>query len=328
MFKVGDNPIIASEEEVLNELRRQVLLNGQDLFRVFKPSGRDNIMTNCPFHKGGQERKPSFGISRVDMKCHCFTCGWAGQLDEMISNVFGHDDSGDFGRKWLSRNFLTVAVETRKPLEINISRGAQHIQKAAPGFTEAELDGYRYFHPYMYKRGLTDEIIEQFDIGYDDHYVFKDNFGNVKGVLQCLTFPVYEVDGTPAFIGRRGVNTKFFHYPEEAQKPVYLADRFVSGQYKEAVICESFLNALTCWKYGKPAMALIGTGTEYQYKILRELPVRKYVLGFDPDEAGQKATDKFRRAMQGKKVLTYLDIPKDKDINDLQEEFLSLPEYF
>ena len=161
MFSVNGNPIVEDELAVLEELRRQCSLNGDNLFRVFKPSGKDDIMTNCPLHKGGQERKPSFGISKADMRCHCFTCGWAGTLDQMISEVFGHyEDNGEFGRRWLSKNFLTVAVESRKPLNLNLSRNSTPITiPPSPGFTEQELDGYRYYHPYMYNRGLTNEII-------------------------------------------------------------------------------------------------------------------------------------------------------------------------
>lgn len=317
MFTVNGNPIIEDEVTILEELRRQCTLNGQDLFRVFKPSGKDDIMTNCPFHKGGRERKPSFGISRKDMKCHCFTCGWAGTVDQMISEVFGHnEDNGDFGRRWLSKNFLTVAVEARKPLSLNLSRGARGLSvPTSPGFTEEQLDSYRYYHPYMYERGLTNEIIEAFDIGFDAD-------------SQCITFPVYHIDSSPAFVARRSVKSKFFNYPEGVEKPVYGAERFVSGEYSEAVICESFFNALTCWKHGKPAMALIGTGTEYQYQILKNLPVRKYILALDPDDAGRRAMDKLKRALQGTKIITYLDVPAGKDINDCDDIFEQLQEYF
>ena len=96
----------------------------------------------------------------------------------------------------------------------------------------------------------------------------------------------------------------------------------MSGTYRTAYITESFLNCLTCWKYDKPAMALIGTGDEMQYEILNKLPVREYILAFDPDEAGRKATERFRKNVHGKiiKELVYTD---NRDINDLQEEFLN-----
>lgn len=316
MFTVNGNPIVEDELSVLEELRRQCALNGDNLFRIFRPSG-DDIMTNCPFHKGGQERKPSFGISKVDMKCHCFTCGWAGSVDTMISAVFGHpDDDGEFGRRWLSKNFLTVALESRKPLNLTLSRGSRvAIKPACPGFTEEELDTYRYYHPYMYKRGLTNEIIGDFDIGFDAN-------------SQCITFPVYHVDSTPAFVARRSVKSKFFNYPEGVEKPVYGAERFVSGKYSEAIICESFFNALTCWKHGRPAMALMGTGTPFQYQILKSLPVRKYILALDPDEGGRRGMSKIKAALQGYKVITFLDVPEGKDINDCDDCFEELREYF
>ena len=317
MFTVNGNPILEDEISVLEELRRQCVLNGQDLFRVFKPSGRDDIMTNCPFHKDGQERKPSFGISRVDMKCHCFTCGWAGTLDQVISQVFGRgDDGGEFGRHWLSKNFLTVTIEARKPLNLNVSRGnlAPSIPPC-PGFTEEELDTYRYYHPYMYKRGLTNEIIEAFDIGFDND-------------SQCITFPVYHIDSSPAFVARRSVKSKFFNYPSGVEKPVYGAERFVSGQFAEAIICESFFNALTCWKHGRPAVALMGTGTDYQYQILRNLPVRKYILALDPDDAGRRAMRKLKKELERTKIITHLNLPEGKDVNDCDDIFETLGEYF
>ena len=315
MFTVNGHPLIADEQEVLEELRRQCNLNGKNLFRVFKPSGKNNIMTNCPFHKGGQERRPSFGVS-VDGLCHCFTCGWAGTIDQMISEVFGYyDDGGAFGRKWLSKNFLTVAVESRKPLELNLSRGEKRQVITAPGFTEEELDRYRYYHPYMYERGLTDEIIEEFDIGFDSD-------------SQCITFPVYYADKTPAFVARRSVKVKFFNYPKGVEKPVYCAERFVSGKYSEAIICESIFNCLTCWKHGRPSMALMGTGTEYQYDVLKKLPVRKYVLAMDPDETGRRAAAKLRKVLSSTKIISYLALPQGKDVNDCDEFFEELQEYF
>lgn len=314
MFSVNNIPIFEDEQTVIEELRRHLMINGHALFETIKPSG-NNLMTNCPFHKGGQERKPSFGISTSDMKCHCFTCGWAGTLDKMISNVFGNEDDGAFGREWLAKNFVTISIENRKPINLRLSRGRANQIKQVQYVTEEELDSYRYFHPYMYKRGLTDEIIEEFDIGYDIN-------------TDCITFPVNDINGNCVFIARRSVKYKFFNYPESVEKPIYGAERFVSGDYSEAIICESFLNSLTCWKYGKPSMALIGTGTEEQYETLRKLPVRKYIIATDPDEAGQRAATKLRKALSDVKVVTQYYLPEGKDMNDLQEEILELQEYF
>ena len=86
---------------------------------------------------------------------------------------------------------------------------------------------------------------------------------------------------------------------------------------------------MTCYVYGKPAVALNGLGTEYQYKQLKRLPARKFIIALDPDEAGQRATRKLRKALRGSKLVTQYEIPEGKDLNDLDEkEFENLVEIF
>lgn len=314
MYTINGAPLMADAVDILSLLKKQAQFKGKELFAKEKYSG-NSLMTTCPFHKDGQERKPSFGIHTESFVCHCFSCGWSGYIEDVASWViYDTVDDGKLGREWLTQNFITVSVDNRRPLKLDMSR---HIvtRKKFKGFTEEELDTYRYYHPYMYKRGLTDEIISAFDIGYDAR-------------SECITFPVYNLDKTSAFIARRSVKSKFFNYPEGAEKPVYGAERFVSGEYVYAVIAESILNCLTCWKYNIPAMALIGTGTARQYKILRELPVRKYILATDPDEAGRKAADKLRKELSNFKIITQYDIPAGEDLNSLDEKILGLEEFY
>ena len=331
MFYVNKNPILAGELEVLNELKTQLALNGIQRFAEFKPGPR-NIQFNCPIHAGGQERKPSCGISTVNKEgmpagiVHCFTCGYTATLEQMISHCFGKDDDGVFGREWLIKNFLTISIENRKDIILDLQRGNNKITNNY--ITEEELDSYRYYHPYMYKRRLTDEVIEQFDVGYDNHFELKDKFGKVKSVLRCLTFPVRDINGNTLFIARRSVDIKFFHYPEGINKPVYGLYELPKDA-KEVIVCESILNALTCYVYGKPAVALLGLGTEYQYEQLRKLGCRKIITALDPDAAGQRATARLKKALNGSKLVTSYIIPEGKDINDLEkEEFENLQELF
>lgn len=311
-------------ETILQVLKSDLSNKGIFRFETIKQNG-NNVQTNCPFHKEGQEKKPSFGIREDDGKCHCFTCGWAGSLDEMISNIHLKYDEGKYGKQWLMKHFSSTEIESR-PL---MTFGGRYIDRNNNGSTNRisnrstsnddihnyisreELEKYRYIHPYMYERGLTDEIIEEFDIGYDE-------------VQRCITFPVYDVNKNLSFIARRSVDVKFFNYPADVEKPVYEAWRFVSGKYKTALVVESFLNCLTAWKYGIPSVALIGTGTKEQYEILRILPVRKYILALDPDEAGRKGQQRFKKYLSKYKQIQELVYEDERDINDLQEEFLDL----
>ena len=319
MIKLQDTIIQTDTQSVLDMLKFDLAQHGVDRFHIFRNNG-DNVQTNCPFHKGGQERKPSFGVNGEIDKCHCFSCGWAGTIEEMISELYGYQDDGKFGKRWLIKRFNTIEIETRQ----NIMEGF-HVRNNSNAFnnpcrsdnvfsadkmvTEEELDKYRYIHPYLYQRGLTDEIIERFDIGYDRE-------------RKEITFPVRDIEGRCVFVAGRSVERKFFRLPKGIDKPIYCSNEFRAGTYRTAYITESFLNCLTCWKYDKPAMAMIGTGNQKQYEILNKLPVREYILAFDPDEAGRKATERFRNNVHGKiiKELVYTD---NRDINDLQEEFLN-----
>lgn len=311
MLNISDTIIYGELGEILETLQKELALRGINRFQQIK-EGVDNIQTTCPFHKGGQEKKPSFGINKTTGKAHCFTCGWSGDLTTLISQLFGRYDGGKFGKNWLLKRYNSIQVECRPNiLETFTGRENTYLQKESPSITEEELDKYRYIHPYMYERGLTDEIIERFDIGYDRE-------------RKEITFPVRDIEGRCVFVARRSTQCKFFRLPKGLDKPVYQAYRFNSGKYKTAYITESFLNCLTCWKYDKPAMAMIGTGNKKQYEILNNLPVREYILAFDPDDAGRKATERFKKNVKNKIIKEIQYEEEGKDINDLQEEFLNL----
>lgn len=312
MFNVNGTPILENEISVIIELKRQLDLQGVHLFHVIKDVGKD-IMTTCPFHKNGQERKPSFGISK-DMICHCFACGWSGMLDDVISLCFGYDDCGFYGTQWLTKNFVTVSIEQRKPIELDMVRNKPLEVKQY--ITEEELDSYRYYHPYMYKRGLTNEIIERFDIGFDSN-------------SNCITVPVTDLNKNVVFIARRSVQGKFFSYPSGSEKPVYCGDRCMEcSPQTPIIVTESVFNTLTCWKFGKPSVALFGTGSRSQYEILKRLPAKKLILALDPDDAGERGTKKLIEHLRGHKILTRLQIPSGQDLNDLDEKILELKEIF
>lgn len=295
---------------ILNELQSQLHINKIDLLKDIKDTP-DNIQVTCPYHKGGQERKPSMGIKKSDGTCHCFTCNQVATLQEFISFCFGRTDDmiGAFGWRWLMQNFVSLSVETRKPIELHYSRTKQEAQPIEY-VSEEELDSYRYIHPYMYKRKLTDDVIELFDIGYD-----KDT--------ACITFPIRDITGGTLFIARRSVKTKFFNYPAGAEKPVYgLYELSQLKEYpKEIIICESMLDALSCWTFGRYAIALNGLGNELQFKQLATMPNRKFILATDMDSAGQKARDRIRKRIKGKIISEYVwDVNIAKDINDMSKE--------
>lgn len=327
MFEVNGLAIQAEGKTILEEMKYQLSQNGVTLFHTIKP-GTNNIQFSCPIHKGGQERKPSCGMSTVQTysngkvipagTVHCFTCGYTAGLSEFVSNCFGYQDAGIFGTRWLKKNFMSYVVATRPALNLNVSR-VNNVNKTVDKviIPESVLDSYRYYHDYMYKRKLTDEIIELFDVGYDK-------------VKKCLTFPVKDLEGDVVFVQTRSVYTKFHHYSEGVNKTDYVYGAYEVLKYypnaTKVVITESILNCLTLWTLGIPAVALMGVGGGNQYNILRSLPFRSYVCGLDPDEAGDKGIQKLKKFLGREKLLFKYNYLDDRDINDLGEEVLNLEE--
>lgn len=333
---INDVQFNCSLEDILTELVSQLRANNIPLIAKQRDSG-DHIQITCPYHSNGMERKPSAGIRKSDGILHCFACGEVHTLPEVISHCFGHDEDliGTWGWQWLLKNFATVEVEERKDIELDF------IRKRLPApwrnsnyVSEEELDKYRYTHPYLYKRGMTDEIIELFDLGYD-----RD--------MQAITFPVRDIHGNCLFIARRSVKTKFFNYPEGVEKPLYGLYEYyrmfsdskqayfelwekINPKANEMIVCESMLDALSFWTVGKYAVALNGLGNELQFKQLRDLPCREIILATDMDERGLAARERIRKNMNGTKLITEYFFPEGrKDANDCtKEELKNLKKYY
>ena len=332
MIKLADTIIQASTEDVINTLRFDLAQKGLNRFAIVRING-ENLQSNCPFHKNGQERKPSFGVNGEIDKCHCFACGWSGTIEEMISELYGYQDEGKFGKRWLIKRFNTVEIETRPNImdgfsarnnrlnDRNINRLDNLNNNPVDNtyISDEELDKYRYIHPYMYERKMDDRVIEIFDIGYDKE-------------TECITFPIRDKNGNCLFIARRSVNTKFFSYPQGVAKPLYgLYELFQLDEFpKEIYICESMIDAITIWCYDKYAVALNGLGNDLSITQLNTLPNRTFILATDKDDAGRKARIKLKNKLSNKiiKELDYSSYPEGaKDINDMSRtEFYNLKE--
>lgn len=73
MIKINEIYYELNLIDIIQELKYQLSLQQIFLFNKIKELPED-IMVSCPFHKDGQERKPSCGIRKEDGWVHCFTC--------------------------------------------------------------------------------------------------------------------------------------------------------------------------------------------------------------------------------------------------------------
>lgn len=275
-----------------------------------------NLMTCCPIHKGGQEQHPSCCITTdKDSKyeygfVHCFTCGYNASLPKMVADCF--DESYDFGVKWLIDNFGDTIVESCSLLPPIVETKQRVAKKYLP---EETLKQYNYYHPYMWKRGLTKEIVDKFQIGYDK-------------ITNSIVFPIRDSNGGLVGVTKRKVDTKYFYIDEHMQKVVYLLDYILKNKITTVYICESQLDALRLHTWGYAGVALLGTGCEEQYDILNKSGITTYFLCFDGDYAGRLGIQKFKKNIKDTALINVVQLPNGKDICDLtKEEFEKLRVY-
>lgn len=306
-------------EAIIQKLEHECRIRGNKYLLKVNYNNENNIMISCPFHSNGQERRPSCGIRKDQNVGHCFTCGWKGGIESVISKTLDFTDSET--KQWLNNNFGITDLWSRQKQEeksdefVPLKRKKSNISFEYPGFTDEELSSYSYFHPYMYERGLNDFVINSCDIGYDSN-------------SDSITFPVYTLNGKPAFIARRSVKTKFFNYPSGVKKPLYLGEKVQQG-CEELWVCESCLDALIVVKNKIPAVALMGLGSKNQISDLVSLRCKNYVLALDNDSSGKKAMDNLYNNLKNIGVVQKVILPEGyKDINDCKDCFLQIRKSF
>ena len=305
--KIIDSPI----KDILLRLRKDC---NNEYLSYIGNEHNNNIKITCPFHAEGKERHPSMFVysdktsSEVPYGFYrCFTCGESGSLWKLVGKCL--NVTSEEGKQWLLNNFDTTFEEKTLDLpEINLSA-----DNTSQYLDESILDDYAYFHPYMFKRKLTEEVIKRFKIGFDKE-------------SNCITFPIWDEHNHLIGITKRNVDTKQFFIPTGMSKCVYLLNYIKSLHITEVWVCESQINALTCWGWGYPAIALLGTGSKHQYEILKKSGIRIYHLCLDGDSAGEKGTVRFLNSFQNAPVLIdVVNIPQAKDVNDLSfDEFKNL----
>lgn len=304
--------------------------------KIHKITG-DYYICTCPYHSDGNEKRPSSGILLRDTYragkhypagwFHCFTCGTVKTFRELVKDVWSKAEVDLSCEEFLEEN--APEFSESEEFDALVPQGVfdlwnnqfaldyikQFSNQQNSYVSEEELKSYRYTVPYMYERKLTDEIIAKYDVGVDMHFIPPGR----KREVPCITFPVRDIDGNTLFFVRRSIKGKFFNYPDGVVKPVYGLYELPKGT-KEVVVCESCFNALTAVAYGYPAVALLGTGNSLQLDQLKQMGAESYVLAFDGDEAGRKATNKLKKALKSVGMVWTIKMPDGKDVNDCTKE--------
>ena len=297
--KVITEPII----NILYQAKRE-LTNGK--LKDIQKAHDANILISCPCHKDGYEKHASCRVL-ADETCeeleagyaYCFSCGYSAPFAQVIGDLFNEDKA--FGEEWLVERFGNTFVEQEEFLQ-EIVLDKPTVKKEY--LDEASLIPFDFYHPYMWKRKLSKEVVDRFRVGYDKE-------------RDAITFPVYDDRHRLVMVTARSVNSKRFWIPKDVDKPVYLLYDILERGVQTVYVCESQINALTARTWGLDAVALFGTGSEKQYNTLKKSGIRNYILLFDGDEAGRKGAMRFKKNMPPDVFITDVRLPAGKDVNDL-----------
>ena len=297
--KVITEPII----NILYQAKRE-LTNGK--LKDIQKAHDANILISCPCHKDGYEKHASCRVL-ADETCedleagyaYCFSCGYSAPFAQVIGDLFNEDKA--FGEEWLVERFGNTFVEQEEFLQ-EIVLDKPTVKKEY--LDEASLIPFDFYHPYMWNRKLSKEVVDRFRVGYDKE-------------RDAITFPVYDERHRLVMVTARSVNSKRFWIPKDVDKPVYLLYDILERGVQTVYVCESQINALTARTWGLDAVALFGTGSEKQYNTLKKSGIRNYILLFDGDEAGRKGAMRFKKNMPSDVFITDVRLPAGKDVNDL-----------
>ena len=278
----------------------------------------------CPFHN---EKTPSFNVNEQKQIFKCFGCGASGDvigfvekyynLDfrgacEMLANEYGIDITGSFG-----------GSEQKKELyEIN--------RQAAMFFYKSLRQGMNPGYTYMKNRGITEETMNKFGIGYADGrwqslLEHMESLGISRQKLYELglvsrkddryydkfrdrvIFPIINTSGKVIGFGGRIIGEGNPKYLNSQESDIFLKKNNLYGlnlakteiaKEDRIILVEGYMDVISLYQAGiRNVCASLGTAlTENQAQLIKRY-TKNVILSYDADEAGQNA------AMRGIDIL-------------------------
>ncbi|MEK7148517.1 MAG: DNA primase [Patescibacteria group bacterium] len=151
----------------------------QGYLKLEKAGG--NFKACCPFHN---ERTPSFFISPSRQTYHCFGCNKGGDVISFVEEIEGLDFQGAL-KVLADRAGVTL---TRERAGAKDERDAIHSAlELATKFYEAVLPKFPDAVAYLTNRGLTQETIKSFRVGFaPDEWRSLGDFLTKKGVTESV----------------------------------------------------------------------------------------------------------------------------------------------
>ncbi|GEN31078.1 DNA primase [Cerasibacillus quisquiliarum] len=322
-------------EDVIEDIR-----NANDIVDVIsdyvqlKKQGR-NYFGLCPFH---DEKTPSFSVTKDKQIFHCFGCGKGGNVITFLMELEGFtfieaitylaDRRGIELPQSIRQSTKTHTTSSSNEQILSAYKWLEKLYHYLLRFSKDGQEGKEY----IAKRGLTNETVDLFKLGYaPNEKTFTASFLKKKGfhlqLLQKAGILVNQSDGEiiDRFFGRvifpirnhLGITVGFGARSIDKQEPKYLnssesslfqkskilynfdlAKKYIRKE-NEAILFEGYMDVITAYQAGiKNVVATMGTSlTESQARLLRRY-VDTVTICYDSDEAGIEATYRAARLLE------------------------------
>jgi DNA primase len=334
-------------KEYLEEIKQRVKVSDIVGATVqLKRRGREFVGLS-PFSK---EKTPSFTINDEKGFYHCFSSGEHGNIFDFLVKV-EKLNFGDAVRKLAAKAGMPVFKFTKENIEVEIKRkkydeiltiALQHYQK---NFFENEI-----VKKYAFDRGLTQEILSTFKMGYSGDYGLNvslfSNF-NQKELIESgiffydeknnklvdrfknrLMFPIFDYNNKVIGFGGRALGqnylAKYINSPETEffKKGFNLYNlnnaKTENKQSSIVFVVEGYMDAISLYHAGfKNVVATLGTAMTESHLNLVWRYFNDPVVCFDGDRSGQNAAQKISEKliayMKPNYSLSFLILPNGFD---------------
>jgi len=338
-------------EDIIDEIRQRTDLVGLvGEYLKLERRGK-NMVGLCPFHS---EKTPSFSVSPEKQLFHCFGCGASGNVFSLIMQM--EKLTFPEAARFLARRSGVNIPERRSilPGEEDLKEKIYRINHLAARFYAYCLhktEPGRRVLDYLQNRGIRQEIIELFMLGYAPadwtgffNFAQKKGFspdlmvkaglvspGKDKGYYDRfrdrLVFPIFSISGTVAGFGGRVLEEggksgpKYLNSPESA---VFNKGSMLYGlnlareeirRGKKAVVMEGYTDVITAFQAGiKNAVASLGTALSAEQARLLRYQADTVVTAYDSDSAGEAATWRGLAILQASGCLVQVaELPEGSD---------------
>jgi DNA primase len=205
----------------------------------------------------------------------------------------------DYGKLSINLSIRNLCSENKQTLDISI------------------LDGYKFRHPYLSQRGISEAVQRMFRIGYDKR-------------SKAVTIPWFTADGKLANVKYRRTDSKIFWYAKGGMPLrglIFGMDQIYKYGIKKAVIVESEIDAMYIYTAFPGLVPIIGgiaiggsAFTQEKADLIKRSPIEKLLLATDNDAVGQKIREEVKRKLAGSVALADVEIPERyKDVNDIKD---------